>query len=125
MTSAGQDHGQDSSGTGKSDNPLDRVQSMTTAKTPPVPGSLTTLWTELGLNRFGCRDEPSPAGESSFLLTALATLALRGILLPTVGDESRGTGAFPLPAAAVAGVVPGLSPLAIVHETTVRARAVL
>ena len=103
------------------------------AETPPVPESLSALGTELGLNLF-LEDAPSPAGETTFLLTALATFSieaagsLRGILLPTGGVTARGTGAFPLAlaeVAAVADLVPRLSPLAIVQETTVRARAVL
>ena len=100
------------------------------AETTLVPESFRALGTELGLNLF-FEDAPSPAGETSFLLTALATFsieaALRGILLPTGGEVTRGTGAFPFSAAeaAVADLVPGLSPLAIVQETTVRARVVM
>ena len=52
-------------------------------------------------------------------MTALASAVLRVIFLPTIGDESRGTGlavlsaAFPFPASAVADLFPDLFPLGI------------
>ena len=81
-----------------------------------MPGA--DLWTFAGLKRRRGRDEPS--GEGFPLLTALSSAVLRVIFLPTIGDETRGTGlavlsaAFPFPASAVADLlVPGLFPLAI------------